>query len=165
MTTPGRAAQAEPVRLSFTDEHGDGLAIIETPALAIRMDVGGHVIVKPLKAWHALAPLADHDADASKMIAKPLPRKLQHQVYAWLGYWRDKMPIEAVTGLRSLLGPLDVQPTAEPLSDAEIAKAMITVDDPLLWGRLGDGQGDMVRQFARAVIAAHEAKKEHPDDR
>ena len=51
------------------------------------------------------------------------------------------------------------QPAAEPLSDAEIALEMLAVDDPLLWGRLGDGQGDMVRQFARAVIAAHEAKR------
>lgn len=28
------------------------------------------------------------------------------RVYAWLGYWRDKMPPEAVTALQDLLGPL-----------------------------------------------------------
>jgi hypothetical protein len=28
------------------------------------------------------------------------------QVYAWLGYWRDKMPPEAVSQLQDILGPL-----------------------------------------------------------
>ncbi len=31
------------------------MAIIETPAIAIRIIVGGLAITKPLKAWHALA--------------------------------------------------------------------------------------------------------------
>jgi len=42
------------------------------------------------------------------------------------------------------------------LTDADIARAMLAVDDPLLWGRLGEGAGssDMIRKFARAVESA-----------
>jgi hypothetical protein len=54
------------------------------------------------------------------------------------------------------------QPAAEPLTDKQIATAMLAVDDPLLWGRLGDGQGDMARQFARAIEAAHGIGKGTP---
>ena len=45
-------------------------------------------------------------------------------------------------------------PAYVPLSDREIAGLMQDVDDPLLWGRLGEGQGDIVRQFARAIERA-----------
>jgi hypothetical protein len=49
-----------------------------------------------------------------------------------------------------------VQPTA--LSDKEIdvltAHAMLAVPDPLAWGRLGEGGGDMLRAFGRALARA-----------
>jgi hypothetical protein len=31
---------------------------------------------------------------------------LQHQVYAWLGVWRDSMGLQAVESLQGILGPL-----------------------------------------------------------
>lgn len=37
--------------------------------------------------------------------------ELQQKVYAWLGYWRDNLPPEAVTNLQDILGPLAAAPT------------------------------------------------------
>lgn len=31
---------------------------------------------------------------------------MKSQAYAWLGFWRDKMPDEAVRQLQEILGPL-----------------------------------------------------------
>lgn len=50
-----------------------------------------------------------HDAAAGQ----ETPVALQHQVYAWLGYWRDKMPPEAVVALQDALGPL-AHPASQP---------------------------------------------------
>lgn len=33
----------------------------------------------------------------------------QQEVYAWLGYWRDKIPAEAVENLQNILGNLEVE--------------------------------------------------------
>lgn len=56
--------------------------------------------------------------------------------------------------------PAPAQPAAEPLSDAEIAECLPLgmADYSVLCGPRE------INAFARAVIAAHEAKKEHPDD-
>jgi hypothetical protein len=43
----------------------------------------------------------------------------------------------------------------KPLSDEQIALAMLAVDDPLQWGHLGEGNSNVPRQFARAIEAAH----------
>ena len=40
------------------------------------------------------------------------------------------------------------------MTDAKLAECMLTVDDPLLWGRLGMGTGDMLRKAMRTVEAA-----------
>lgn len=68
----------------------------------------------------------------------------------------------------------DAAPSAEPVADepvaergeyppdAVIAQCMLAVDDPLLWGRLGGNNGDMVRKFARAVIDADRAQRAKP---
>jgi len=42
---------------------------------------------------------------------------------------------------------------APRLTDADIALCMLMVDDPALFGRLGSGNGDCIRQFARAIEA------------
>lgn len=43
-------------------------------------------------------------------------------VYAWLGYWRAKMPNDAVLGLQDLLGPLSASPS--PQTDALTRNAL-----------------------------------------
>jgi hypothetical protein len=48
----------------------------------------------------------------------------QHRIYAWLGYWRDKMPPEAVEALQDILGPLQ---GATPASSGDATKAWLTV--------------------------------------
>lgn len=40
------------------------------------------------------------------------------------------------------------------LTDEQIGLAMLCVDDPLIWGRLGEGSGDTIRQLARALESA-----------
>jgi hypothetical protein len=53
---------------------------------------------------------------------------------------------------RASAPPASAEPVA--LTDKMIAEAMLAVDDPLLWGRLGVEKGnDMVRKFAHALIA------------
>ena len=42
-------------------------------------------------------------------------------------------------------------PARVPLSSGEIARCMLMVDDPLLWGRMGDQCGVVLEQFARAI--------------
>ena len=34
---------------------------------------------------------------------------LRQDVYSWLGFWRDKVPVEAVMRLQDILGPLDTE--------------------------------------------------------
>lgn len=51
-----------------------------------------------------------------------LAAEAQHRIYAWLGYWRDSMPAEAVIQLQDLLGPLAASPlqavgAAEPVGE------------------------------------------------
>jgi len=45
-------------------------------------------------------------------------------------------------------------PARQPLTERQLAECMLAVEDPLLWGRLGAGSGDMLRAFARAVEQA-----------
>lgn len=76
--------------------------------------------------------------------------------------WRGGL---AQTGMLLYSGPTSAAaPPSNDLetSDAEIAQCMLSVDDPLLWGRLGEGSGDMVRKFARAVIAVDRPKRLWP---
>lgn len=64
-----------------------------TPGSAF-VDVYGETIADTLTA------LSDENA---KLRAFPA----RHQVFAWLGYWRDHMPAEAVSALQDVLGPLE----------------------------------------------------------
>lgn len=41
------------------------------------------------------------------MVSTPTRKDLQHAVYAWLGYYRDRMPSDLVTTLQRVLGPLE----------------------------------------------------------
>jgi hypothetical protein len=44
---------------------------------------------------------------ANRMSQKTMSeQEMQTRVYTWLGFWRDKMPPEAVENLQDLLGPL-----------------------------------------------------------
>lgn len=44
------------------------------------------------------------------------------------------------------------------LVDEQIVRCSLMVDDPLLWGRMGDECGVALEQFARAIEAAHGIK-------
>ena len=54
------------------------------------------------------------------------------------------------------------QPVAEPLTNKQIAMAMLAVDDPLQWGHLGEWNSNVPLQFARAIEAAHGIGKKTP---
>ena len=43
----------------------------------------------------------------------------------------------------------------QPLTSGAIARCMVEVSDPLLWGRMGAKCGTVAEQFARAIEAAH----------
>jgi hypothetical protein len=45
------------------------------------------------------------------------------------------------------------------LTSGQIARCMVMVSDPLLWGRMGDQCGVIAEEFARAVLAAAQEKQ------
>jgi len=47
----------------------------------------------------------------------------------------------------------------QPLTDEQIARCMLMVDDPLLWGRMDDDGFVALKQFTRAIEAAHGIKE------
>jgi ApbE superfamily uncharacterized protein (UPF0280 family) len=60
-----------------------------------------------------------------------------------------------------IVEPLYATPPAPKpltLTSGEIARCMVMVSDPLLWGRMGDQCGVIAEEFARAVLAAAEQK-------
>jgi hypothetical protein len=44
-------------------------------------------------------------------------------------------------------------------TDRQIAEAMICVDDPLQWGHLGEGNSNVPRQFAHALLKIIDAAR------
>jgi len=58
----------------------------------------------------------------------------------------------AADAISTIIAALAGNP-APRLTDADIALCMLMVDDPALFGRLGSGNGDCIRQFARAIEA------------
>jgi hypothetical protein len=42
-----------------------------------------------------------------------------------------------------------------PLTSGAIARCMVEVSDPMLWGRMGDQCGVIAEQFVRAIERAH----------
>jgi len=63
--------------------------------------------------------------------------------------WREVNAERRIAAARAALAGKP----APRLTDADIALCMLMVDDPALFGRLGSGNGDCIRQFARAIEA------------
>lgn len=43
-------------------------------------------------------------------VLPPADVALRERIYIWLGFWRDEMPVKAVSALQDILGPLAARP-------------------------------------------------------
>lgn len=100
---------------------------------------------------------------------------LQQQVYLWLGFWRDKMPTEAVKSLQDLLGDLSEKPAELRVEDLSMrdyfaGQALTWLDsDGMIqaWGKPTEVIGIAARiayEIADAMLTARDSEKLSPHE-
>ena len=72
----------------------------------------------------------------------------------WHSVNRTAFAWEAWQARAALAAPQPAQ-ARQALTDRQIAECMVSVSDPLAWGNRGDGMAALLKEFARAIEAAH----------
>lgn len=107
------------------------------------------------QAWQARAALANQRAEAQRGEPTVVVGRNLREIANYLraSDISDGIKAEWLSAL-SAAQPEAVPQGGQCPDDKAIAQAMLAVDDPLQWGRLGEGSKPMIKQFVEALFAA-----------